>query len=1397
MDPQAMMSMFRDMMREERKEMMEMFFKHLAGQGQGSATSEVASVPSLMSALSNRIDKFVFDPDTDMCFTRWYSRYKEVFVEDAKQLSESARVRLLCEKMDSNTFEKYQRHVLPKEVTSISFEESVETLKQLFDVKASEFTTRYQCLKLEKGDSEDYLTYTGRVNEFCERARIHELDCDGIKCLLWIFGLKSQRKAEIRQRLIAVLDREYKAGRKLSLQELYRECENFLSLKKDSETIAGNVKTVEAAAKEERRKRECWNCCGDHFAQQCKSKPWFCKVCKKTGHKERFCEVANRRKAADNGSEGRRSRQNSDNRRNKKTIRSSGKHVRGVKIANATAEVNSTRMYVEARVNQHPVSFLLDTGSDITLLNEDVWRSMGSPKLENTSVVVKNASGSSMKIHGKLWCDFEIKGSRSEGYAYVTPHNSLLGLEWIQKNEDMSYYMRMMVAEVKANPNEDVAMKLKEAYPEVFEEVLGLCTKEKADLQLVGDVRPVFKACRPVPHAAVEAVEKELDRLLEMQVIEPVTHSEWAAPIVCVRKSNGKLRVCADFSTGLNKALESFDYPLPVPEDIFATLNGGAVFSQIDLSDAYLQIELSDESKKMVVINTHRGLFQYNRLPFGIKTAPGIFQQIMNKMVAGLRGVATYLDDILVCGRTEQEHTENLLALFERIAEYGFKVRLEKCSFAKPEIRYLGFIVDKNGRRPNPEKIEAIKSMVEPKNVGQLRAFLGMITYYAAFMPTMKDLRGPLDALLKKDVKWEWTSKQQTAFEKLKKALSSELNLAHYDPRQKIVVAADACDYGIGCVISHRYADGSEKPIAHASRSLTAAEKNYSQIEKEALGIVFAVKKFHKYVLGRKFLLLTDHKPLLAIFGDKKGVPVYSANRLMRWATILLGYDFDIEYVNTTKFGQADGLSRLMRKHQVENEDIVIASVENDVCTLLKECMRRLPVTVDDVESYTRTDPVLRKVISCVKSGKWPKVNQKLAHFHNRRETLSVVGSCVMSGERVVIPPELRSKVLKELHVGHPGIVRMKKLARSYVYWPNIDSDCEDMVRRCTSCQEAAKNPMKVALKTWPSPTRVWQRVHVDFAGPLQGIYYLVVVDAFSKWPEMIEMSNISASKTVKALKSLFARYGLPQTIVSDNGTQFTSEQFKAMCDEGGIVHIKTAPYHPQSNGQAERFVDTLKRGIKKLKGEERPSEETLNVVLQAYRTTPNSSLNERTPAEVFLGRKLRTRLSLLVPQPESDEDPLAKARRERMEQQFDRKHGVVKRTFQVGDKVYAKQWKQPQFHWMKGTVMRRIGSVNYEVEIYGRIVRKHANQLRFRDGEGHKEGSDTLKVLLEALAAEDAYTGREVTVEPNPDRAIPNARQPADPTSTVPPTQGPPPPTLRRSTRIRRPVQRFDPSPA
>ncbi|XGW20242.1 hypothetical protein V3C99_003783, partial [Haemonchus contortus] len=387
---------------------------------QGAAKpKEQVTLPNVMAALSNRIEKFIFDPDADMSFSKWFSRYKEVFSEDAKQLTETNRVRLLCERLDSVIFDKYQRHVLPRDVSQIGFDETVEALKLLFDHKTSLFTTRYQCLKLEKNDAEDYLTYTGRVNEFCEKAKIHELNSDGIKCLLWNFGLKSQQEADIRQRLIAILDREHKAGRSVSLHELHQECENFLSPRRDSEIVAGCTKTVEATTVENRKEIECWNCGGKHYARQCKSKPWFCKKCRKTGHKEKFCDILQQKKPGPQGERTKKMR--NSNREGKGRRGAPRRQVRTVQIlnaaqiSNAALEANCLRLYIDAVVNNYEVRFLLDTGSDITLLNEKTWKRMGSPAFERSNIVVKNASGKQMKICGKLKCEIKMKGVETEG----------------------------------------------------------------------------------------------------------------------------------------------------------------------------------------------------------------------------------------------------------------------------------------------------------------------------------------------------------------------------------------------------------------------------------------------------------------------------------------------------------------------------------------------------------------------------------------------------------------------------------------------------------------------------------------------------------------------------------------------------------------------------------------------------------------------------------------------------------------------------------------------------------------------------------------------------------------------------------------------------------------------
>ncbi|KHJ88656.1 reverse transcriptase, partial [Oesophagostomum dentatum] len=335
----------------------------------------------------------------------------------------------------------------------------------------------------------------------------------------------------------------------------------------------------------------------------------------------------------------------------------------------------NARTYLDVNIRGRSLHFLLDTGADITLISRRTWKRLGSPTLEPFAMPVKTADGSPMKIDGRFSTDFSVKDRitggtiQGKGLCYVTESTNLLGLEWcIQlpayKELKEKYHCRM-VAQGESQSHH------------------GL--EEAVCRSLQDNAVPVFKKKRPVPYASVPDLDEEIDRLVAEGVISPADHSEWAAPIVVVKKKNGKIRLCADFSTGLNDTLQLHQHPLSTAEDVFTKLNGGQLFTQIDFTEAYLQVEVDEESKE---INTHRGLFRYNRLPFSVKSAPGIFQQIMNAMICGLEGVAAYLDDVIVTGCTDAEHRQNLEALFRRIQEYGFHVRMEKCNFLMPQIRY-------------------------------------------------------------------------------------------------------------------------------------------------------------------------------------------------------------------------------------------------------------------------------------------------------------------------------------------------------------------------------------------------------------------------------------------------------------------------------------------------------------------------------------------------------------------------------------------------------------------------------------------------------------------------------------------------------------------------------------
>ncbi|CAH8590406.1 unnamed protein product [Schistosoma haematobium] len=420
-----------------------------------------------------------------------------------------------------------------------------------------------------------------------------------------------------------------------------------------------------------------------------------------------------------------------------------------------------------------------------------------------------------------------------------------------------------------------------------------------------------------------------------------------------------------------------------------------------------------------------------------------------------------------------------------------------------------------------------------------------------------------------------------------------------------------------------------------------------------------------------------------------------------------------------------------------------------------------LPVTAARIAEHTRRDPILRRLSTFIQRGWPPRItSHELKQYYQRRQSLSIVNDCIMVADRVVVPYNLRSLVLKQLHTAHPGTGRMKAIARSYVYWPNIDEHIEDFVRACRKCAEVSKCPRKAELHSWPSPEEPWSRIHVDFAGPFQGTYFLVCVDAYSKWPEIFPINQITSQQTIMKLRQLFSRFGVPDVLVTDNGTQFISSIFSDFCKRFGVKHVRSPPYHPQSNGQAERFVDTFKRALLKAKGEGK-IEEILDDFLLVYRTTPNPSApNQMSPAEIMFGRKVRTALDAMKPQ----QRDIGKRNR-KMENQFDRHHGAKRRIFQKNQKVYVRDFRYSPPQWTSGRILKRQGNVMYVVEVEGQKWTRHVNHILENAGTSQKtEKLDSMwRIILDSFDIKCSATQKTTQPEQSPIRKASRKRRRPD----------------------------------
>ena len=343
----------------------------------------------------------------------------------------------------------------------------------------------------------------------------------------------------------------------------------------------------------------------------------------------------------------------------------------------------------------------------------------------------------------------------------------------------------------------------------VFDSKLETLNDTTVTIHLDLTAQPCFCKARTVPYAFKGKIEKELDRLVQQRVIEPICFSEWAAPIVPVLKKDETVRICGDYKLTVNQAAKTDSYPLPKINDLFASLAGVQTFSKLDLANAYLQIPLDKASQKLVTINTHKGLYKYNWLPLGISAAPLIFQRTMESILQGLPGLCVYLDDILITGKNKEQHLTNLSGVLRtKSVSSMHELKSEKCSFLLKEVEYLGHKISAQGFQPSMEKVRAIVEAPQPVNITQLKSFLGMLNYYGKFLPNLSTHLTPFYELLRNNCHWTWGPEQKEAFQKAKSMLTSSKVLTHYDPAKPLILSCDASPYGVGAVLSHQMGEG-------------------------------------------------------------------------------------------------------------------------------------------------------------------------------------------------------------------------------------------------------------------------------------------------------------------------------------------------------------------------------------------------------------------------------------------------------------------------------------------------------------------------------------------------------------------------------------------------------------
>uniref|UniRef100_A0A0A9WHB1 RNA-directed DNA polymerase n=1 Tax=Lygus hesperus TaxID=30085 RepID=A0A0A9WHB1_LYGHE len=963
-------------------------------------------------------------------------------------------------------------------------------------------------------------------------------------------------------------------------------------------------------------------------------------------------------------------------------------------VCQVSSPADSQVWSVDLIINKSKISCLLDTGAQLNCMPLSVYESLGFDQslLRPNNLKITTYCGNIIRSLGYCNLSCMINGKTS-----LIPFNivnikcqTVLGLRSCQS---LDLIRRVNVVSSQLSDSAEVN-KLLQAHKTCFEGLGKLPTACK--LTLKEGAVPVVDAPRKLPFKIHEKVKNELDRMERDEVIAKVNEpSDWVSSMVVTVKKSGNLRVCID-PKNLNKNLKREHYQLPTTEDIRAKIIGASVFSTLDANSGFWIIPLDPSSSNLLTFNTPWGRYKFLRLPFGVSPASEIFHAKMQEIFGDLPGVIIFLDDILIFANSIEEHNKRLEALLERAKTYNVKFNKTKCKFCLPKIKYLGHVFSKDGVQADQDKVRAIMEMKDPEDKTGVQRFLGMVTYLGSFIQNLSEKTTPLRQLIKKDSQWEWQSTHKNAFENLKKELSSTPVLAHFDVKAPITLTVDASKSAVGCCLLQN-----GKPVAYASQTMTQCQQNYPQIGKELYAVVFACKRFYQYIFGQSVTVETDHAPLVTLSKKPLAKVPPSLQRMF-----LKLQPFELKFVH--KPGRlmyvADALSRAALP-EIDN------SFDEDVTVhvnLIRNSLAVHPKTLEEIQVATSKDETLVGVITNCNGG-WPnnknQVSDLVKPFWNFRDELSATHGVLWKNSSIVIPRSMVPEILKKVHTSHMSAEKAKSLIRGVLFWPQMSTDIENFVQNCTACIKYKPNQANEPLIPHEIPNLPWQKLSADFF-EFDSKSYLVLMDYFSKYIELVQMNSINAASTITTLKSIFGRHGIPLQLFTDNGPPWDSKLFQEFCKNWDIEHKTSSPNYARSNGQAESGVKIAKNILKKC----REGKDDLFLALLHYRNTPKGKIG--SPAQILMSRRLRCVIpvSELLLQPKvlspSIQKNLIIEQQKRYKCHHDKKSRPLK-SLQVGEKVYFK--RNPKLHWEEAIVQKTAGTRSYIVQdSNGRTYRRN-----------------------------------------------------------------------------------------